>query len=78
MDANAKRSAPTVAGVPRYLVRQFVTALAAAPLLAATGRVSRALDRLIDIAFAAGYAANRWGLVRRGASSQIAEQRQAA
>ena len=61
------RTAPrrTVAGLPLYLVRR--TAAASAGVVAAllTGRGTLALNRAIDVAFAVGYAAQRWGFMIR-------------
>jgi glycosyltransferase involved in cell wall biosynthesis len=64
LDESQGRRDATLIRVPRYLVRRFLTACAAAPALAVSGRITLALDRAIDLAFAAGYAASRWGLVR--------------
>ena len=47
-------------GVPRYLFRRFAVAVAAAPALALIGRLTDAVDRAADVAFAAGYAAKCW------------------
>ena len=65
LDESEGRRDRTFAGLPRYIVRRFLTACAAAAGLAVRGRVTQSLDHAIDIAFAAGYAANRWGLIRR-------------
>ena len=62
----------TVAALPLYLVRR--TAAAAVGVLSAllTGRPTLALTRAIDVAFASGYAAQRWGLIKRTAASREA------
>ena len=54
-----------VAGLPFYLIRRTVTASAGAVAALLTGRATLALTRAIDVAFAVGYAAQRWGLVSR-------------
>ena len=50
-------------GVPRYLIRRFVAAFVALPFFVLLGRRRSALDRAVDAAFVAGYAAREWGLV---------------
>jgi GT2 family glycosyltransferase len=50
----------SVAGVPLYLVRRAATASVGAAAAAAAGDTRQAVERLIDIAFAAGYAKQRW------------------
>jgi glucosyl-dolichyl phosphate glucuronosyltransferase len=47
-------------GVPLYLVRRAATASVGAAASAATGNSSGVVERLIEIAFAAGYTAHRW------------------
>jgi GT2 family glycosyltransferase len=64
IDANGVGREQVVLGIPRYLIRRSVAALAAAPFLALAGKTTHAIDRAIDLAFAVGYAASRWGLVR--------------
>ena len=59
-------------GVPLYLIRRFVGGTLAALGAAATGNLSRAVERGIEAAFAAGYAAGRWRLAGAG-SRQIAQ-----
>ncbi|HUR33038.1 MAG TPA: glycosyltransferase [Vicinamibacterales bacterium] len=49
-------------GIPRHLVRQFAGGLVAGFAQAARGQTAAAVDRALDSAFAAGYAAFRWGL----------------
>jgi len=56
--------ARSIFGLPLYLVRRFAVGLIAAPAAALAGRTATALDHAMDVAFAAGYAAKRWGLVR--------------
>jgi GT2 family glycosyltransferase len=46
--------------VPLYLIRRAAEASVRAAASAATGDVTNAVDRLTDIAFAAGYAKRRW------------------
>ena len=50
-------------GVPRYLVGRFISGIFGALLALVSGRLPRAFDYAIDVAFAAGYASHRWGLV---------------
>lgn len=54
-----------VAGLPLYLVRRAVTAACGVVAALLSGRGALALTRAIDVAFAAGYAAQRWGVARR-------------
>jgi hypothetical protein len=68
LDATAGARGRTIAGVPAYLVRRFLNGLAGAPAAALTGRPSTALERAVDAAFAAGYAASCWKLVRHARS----------
>jgi GT2 family glycosyltransferase len=58
-DANRGRE---IGGVPPYLIRQMAQASAAALAGLLMGRWTSALSRAIDVAFAAGYASERWGL----------------
>lgn len=53
----------TLAGLPLYLVKRAALAAGHAVCALALGRRATALDRAADCAFAAGYAAQRWGLV---------------
>ena len=55
-------------GVPAHLLRQFATGLTGAATSALRGRMPAAVDRALDSAFALGYAACRWGLVRTPAA----------
>jgi GT2 family glycosyltransferase len=58
------RHTRTLLGVPATLVRQFASGLTGAFASALLGRTPTAIDRALDSAFAAGYAAGRLGLVR--------------
>jgi len=51
-------------GLPLYLIRRFLVGLIAAPAAALTSRTAPALNYAADVAFTAGYAAKRWGLVK--------------
>lgn len=51
-------------GVPTYLARRFVSGLVGSAGAVVSGRSSRAVDRALDVAFAAGYASGRWRLVQ--------------
>jgi glycosyltransferase involved in cell wall biosynthesis len=51
-----------VAGLPLYLARRALMAAVAAGGAMLRGRRARALHHATDVAFAAGYAAKRWGL----------------
>jgi GT2 family glycosyltransferase len=64
LDEAEGQPAPALFGVPRYLVKRFFAGIAGALAFAARGRVTAAIDRAIDVAFAAGYAARCWGLVQ--------------
>ncbi len=55
--------------VPAYLLRQFARGLTGAATAALRGRTPAAVDRALDSAFALGYAACRFGLVRTPAAS---------
>ena len=65
MDDRDEPPRRAVAGLPFYLVRRTFTASAGAVAALLTGRGTLALTRAIDVAFAVGYAAQRWGLVSR-------------
>jgi GT2 family glycosyltransferase len=69
LDGAAGQRTPAVFGVPGYLVRRFLVGIAAAPAFAAAGSLTAAIDRSIDVAFAAGYAAGCRGLVQRDLQS---------
>jgi GT2 family glycosyltransferase len=66
LDEDAGPSTPALFGVPRYLVKRFFAGITGTLAFAARGCVTPAIDRAIDVAFAAGYAARCWGLVRLG------------
>src|SRR5204862_7561919 len=53
-----------LAGVPAYLMRQFAGGMVSAVAWGLRGRLPAAVDRALDSALAAGYAASRWGFVR--------------
>jgi GT2 family glycosyltransferase len=61
LEQHGAASPPTL-GVTAHLVRQFVGGAGCAAISALTGRRPAAVDRLVDSAFAAGYAAGRLGL----------------
>lgn len=61
---SGQRHDHAVAGVPRYLARQFASGIGGACASAVRGQLPSAVDRSLDSAFAAGYAAARWGVVR--------------
>jgi GT2 family glycosyltransferase len=65
LDGAAGQRTPALLGVPRYLVRRFFVGSAAALAFAARGSVTASIDRAIDVAFAAGYAAGSRGFVQR-------------
>jgi GT2 family glycosyltransferase len=62
LDTAGSRSGRSVLGVPLYLVKRAATAAAGALAAAAAGNGTGAIERVIDVAFAAGYAARRWDL----------------
>jgi GT2 family glycosyltransferase len=72
MEEGRSPAGRTVAALPLYLVRR--TAAAAVGVLSAllTGHATLALTRAIDVAFASGYAAQRWGLIKRTAAPREA------
>jgi GT2 family glycosyltransferase len=53
----------TILRIPAYLIRRFVVGVFGAAAALATGNRRTAVDRAVDAAFAAGYAAARWGIV---------------
>lgn len=65
MDGGCAPTTRGIAGLPLYLVRR--AAVAAAGVLGGLliGHWTMALNRAMDVAFAAGYAAQRWGWVTR-------------
>ena len=64
LDEGASARGRTIFRLPLYLVRRFLKAMADLPVHAILGRRAAAMDAAVDAAFAIGYAANRWGLVR--------------
>lgn len=71
------RRARTWLGLPAHLLRQFALGLAGAATSALRGRTPAAVDRALDSAFAVGYAACRWGLVRTQAATAPPARRHA-
>ena len=61
-----------IGGVPFYLIKQLANASAAGLASLLLGRWTAALNHAIDVAFAAGYAAERWGLRARAAQASAA------
>jgi glucosyl-dolichyl phosphate glucuronosyltransferase len=49
-------------GVPKYYIKRIATSCARTLLAALRGRPAGAMDNAIDVAFAAGYVAHRWGV----------------
>jgi GT2 family glycosyltransferase len=72
LDEAAGQRTAALFGVPGYLVRRFLVGIAAAPAFAAAGSLTAAIDRSIDVAFAAGYAAGCGGLLQRDLQSAAA------
>ena len=64
LDASASSTPPqrSVRGLPLYLARRAAVATLASCHAFVRGRRDTALHHAIDVAFAAGYAAERWGL----------------
>jgi glycosyltransferase involved in cell wall biosynthesis len=71
-------SGRSIGGFPLYLLRRGATAAAGVVAALATGRRTTALDRALDVAFAAGYAAQQWGLTARGLGTPKHVTREAA
>ncbi len=63
IDAETRPYGRTVYGMPLYLLRRAAVGSAAAVGALMIGRRTAALNRVVDVAFAAGYAAQRWRLV---------------
>jgi glycosyltransferase involved in cell wall biosynthesis len=63
LDESEARPMRSVFGLPAYLVRRGMTSTLGTLGALVVGRTAVALDRAIDVAFAAGYAAKRWGAV---------------
>jgi GT2 family glycosyltransferase len=66
LDADAPALGRSLAGVPLYFVKRGITSAGAAAVAAGLGNRNRALDRAIDVVYAAGYIA---GCRRRPQSS---------
>jgi glycosyltransferase involved in cell wall biosynthesis len=64
LDEEAPAPRRSIAGLPLFLVRRFLAAFPAAPVAAITGNLPKAALHATAAAFAAGYAAKRWGIVR--------------
>jgi len=63
-------------GVPLYLIKRAAIAACGAVASALVGNVTAAVEQLIDVAFAAGYASRRWRLPQvRPATPLIGPQR---
>lgn len=58
-----------VAGLPFYLLRRAASGSAGVVAALLSARPTLALTRAIDVAFAAGYAAQRWGRIARTAGA---------
>jgi GT2 family glycosyltransferase len=66
MDADGSATTGrAIHGLPLYLAARAATATAAALLALATCNWTSALNHAVDVAFAVGYAAERWGLTPR-------------
>lgn len=63
MDGDGAPSRREIAGLPLYLVRRAAAAAAGVLAGIVIGNWTMALTRAIDMAFVAGYAAQRWGVV---------------
>jgi len=63
LDSHGPQASRQVLGLPGYLVRRAATSLAGFPLAALAGGAGEAVERILDVAFTIGYAAQRWGLV---------------
>jgi glucosyl-dolichyl phosphate glucuronosyltransferase len=61
-DSGASGTGRALAGLPLYLAKRAVTAALASGGAMLTGRRDTALHHATDVAYAAGYAARRWGL----------------
>jgi GT2 family glycosyltransferase len=61
LEEHAAGSGRAVARVPLFIFRRFIEGLARAAGAAVMGRGAAAVDGVTDAAFAAGYAARRWG-----------------
>lgn len=63
LDSQHPHEARTFFGVPLYVFKVFATSVAAGVAAGAMLRWHTAVDRATEAAFAAGYAARRWGAV---------------
>jgi GT2 family glycosyltransferase len=70
LDESDKGRVRTVCGVPLYLLKHSVAATCTAVASLATAQPSAALEAAVDVAFAAGYVAKRWGLTRAGSPAR--------
>jgi GT2 family glycosyltransferase len=61
LDAEQPRRGRSLLGVPLYLVKRGAAAAVGVVTAAVVGNATGAIERAIDVAFAAGYAARRWG-----------------
>ena len=68
LDNAARTPSRKVLGLPGYLVRRAATSLAGLPSAALSGESVKAIERILDVAFTAGYAACRWRLVSPSAT----------
>jgi GT2 family glycosyltransferase len=62
MDAEQPQSGRSLLGIPLYLVKRGAAATIGVVTAAVVGNATGAIERAVDVAFAAGYAARRWGL----------------
>lgn len=69
MDGGQAPAGRAVAGLPLYLVKRAAAAAAGVVAALLRRRGPLALTRAIEVAFAAGYAAQRWGLIARTAAA---------
>jgi hypothetical protein len=72
LDAAASGSGRSLLGVPLYLVKRAATAAVCTVAAAVAGNGTGAIERVIDVAFAAGYAARRWDLACSRPAAQAA------
>jgi GT2 family glycosyltransferase len=63
LDRATERRGRSLGGLPLYLVKRGALAAVQAVGALAIGQQATALDRAVDCAFVAGYAAECWGLV---------------
>jgi GT2 family glycosyltransferase len=63
MDGGSATSGRAFRGLPLYIVSRAATGSVAALAALLVGQWTMALDRAIDVAFALGYAGQRWGLI---------------